>query len=81
MNERVRLFMMPVCVCGYVFRDLKLVPDEYPTGELDPDKEIFYWVRNSYEPGLCPNCHRIIDSVMTRDLKNEIDGSIIFVTP
>jgi len=52
------LKLLPVCECGYVFRDLELNHTETLCGweYLVP-----------FTPSLCPNCNRLIES-LTADM-------------
>ena len=78
MNESVSLFMMPVCVCGHIFRDLKLIKEE--SIPLDPSFAIgFTLPKSHFEPCYCPDCGRRIETVLVKDLKPDDFGEIIFI--
>lgn len=57
-NDRaVTLKMLPVCDCGYIFRDGVHV--EEVIGEVQGYKYPIY----SIDPPRCPNCNRLIECV------------------
>lgn len=56
-NKTVTLQMLPVCDCGYVFRDGVHV--EEVIGEVKGYKYPIY----SIDPPRCPNCNRLIECV------------------
>lgn len=85
MEEKVSLMMMPVCICGHVFNDLRLeylgMPvihsgTKYRVGDVP-----------KFVPYKCPSCHREIQSVRARDPRvNELGGILnnpymVFITP
>lgn len=56
-NKTVTLQMLPVCDCGYVFRDGVII-EEF-ISEVQGYKYPIY----SIEPPRCPNCNRLIEGV------------------
>ncbi len=73
MDEEVTLFMMPVCICGHIFRDLKLISVPYK-GNC-----ILHGQYSEFEPPTCPSCGRWIKGVQTRSFDLGGDGEIIFI--
>lgn len=59
-NKSVTLKMLPVCNCGYVFRDG--VHIEEVIGEVRGYKYPIY----SIDPPRCPRCDRLIDGVIIK---------------
>lgn len=56
-KEPVTVTMLPVCECGYIFRNGLLVAQE-----IVEAKGYKYGVY-SVEPPFCPNCHRRIEAI------------------
>ena len=56
-NNTVTLELLPVCECGYVFRDGIIFHEEI--------SEINKWKYSQwlFEPAKCPKCQRIIDGI------------------
>ena len=56
-NTTVTLRMLPVCNCGYIFRDGVII--EEIIGEVRGYKYPTY----SIDPPHCPKCNRLIDGI------------------
>ena len=76
-DEKVSLMMMPVCVCGYVFQDLRLEPEECDLALKTSIQTTFK--SKKFFPYKCPGCDRIIENVRARSF-NENDSSVVFIT-
>ena len=54
--DKVTLKLSPICVCKYVFTDLKIIKEFNKVGDV-----VFHYYR--FVPYKCPNCGKIIESV------------------
>ena len=60
----VKLKLLPVCECGYVFRDGIVI--EKTINVIDKIKDsdsVIKYPKYSINPPMCPNCKRMIESV------------------
>lgn len=71
MGEEVTLFMKPVCICGYVFDDLKMTETNYVDKEMGQPKKGLYIPFLSFDPPFCPQCGRQIRNVANRTFEKE----------
>lgn len=66
-SEKVTLTLLPVCKCGYVFKDKIILHRQ----TMEIDKSGYIKQQQFFEPATCPNCKRVIDCIQYMNLIEE----------